>query len=125
MKHVVATDKAPGAIGIYSQAVLSDKVLFCSGQLGMDPKTGEISDDFEEQMRQALKNVVAIVQAAGGKPSDIVRQEVFLTDLANFATVNKVMESFFCPPYPARSCFQVAGLPKGALVEVQATAVLD
>lgn len=99
--------------------------MFLSGQLGLDPVSGELAESFEAQCRQAFRNVFALVEAAGGKPSNIVRQTVFLTDLANFATVNKVMSEIFTAPYPARSCVQISALPKGGLVEVEATVVLD
>lgn len=125
MSEVVVTDKAPAAVGTYSAGIKSGKTVFLSGQLGLDPVSGELAESFEAQCRQAFRNVFALVEAAGGKPSNIVRQTVFLTDLANFATVNKVMSEIFTAPYPARSCVQISALPKGGLVEVEATVVLD
>ena len=91
----------------------------------LDPVSGELPASFEAQCRQAFRNVFAIVKAAGGTPADIVRQTVYLTDLNNFAVVNKVMSEIFSAPYPARSCVQISALPKGGLIEVEATVVLD
>ena len=125
MSEVVVTDKAPAAVGTYSAGIKAGKTVFLSGQLGLDPVSGELAESFEAQCRQAFRNVFALVEAAGGKPSNSVRQTVFLTDLANFATVNKVMSEIFTAPYPARSCVQISALPKGGLVEVEATVVLD
>ncbi len=125
MSEVIVTDKAPAAVGTYSAGIKAGKTVFLSGQLGLDPVSGELAESFEAQCRQAFRNVFALVEAAGGKPSNIVRQTVFLTDLANFATVNKVMSEIFTAPYPARSCVQISALPKGGLVEVEATVVLD
>ena len=125
MSEVVVTDKAPAAVGTYSAGIKAGKTVFLSGQLGLDPVSGELAESFEAQCRQAFRNVFALVEAAGGKPSNIVRQTVFLTDLANFATVNKVMSEIFTAPYPARGCVQISALPKGGLVEVEATVVLD
>ena len=125
MSEVVVTDKAPAAVGTYSAGIKAGKTVFLSGQLGLDPVSGELAESFEAQCRQAFRNIFALVEAAGGKPSNIVRQTVFLTDLANFATVNKVMSEIFTAPYPARSCVQISALPKGGLVEVEATVVLD
>lgn len=125
MSEVIVTDKAPAAVGTYSAGIKAGKTVFLSGQLGLDPVSGELAQSFEAQCRQAFRNVFALVEAAGGKPSNIVRQTVFLTDLANFATVNKVMSEIFTAPYPARSCVQISALPKGGLVEVEATVVLD
>lgn len=125
MSEVVVTDKAPAAVGTYSAGIKAGKTVFLSGQLGLDPVSGELAESFEAQCRQAFRNVFALVEAAGGKPSNIVRQTVFLTDLANFATVNKVMSEIFTAPYSARSCVQISALPKGGLVEVEATVVLD
>lgn len=125
MKEIVVSQNAPAAVGTYSAGVKAGKMVFLSGQLGLDPASGELPASFEAQCRQAFRNVFALVEAAGGAKSDIVRQTVFLTDLANFATVNKVMSEFFEAPYPARSCVQIAALPKGGLIEVEATVVID
>lgn len=125
MKEVVVAPNAPAAVGTYSVAYKCGNTIYCSGQLGLDPSTGELPNSFEAQCRQAFRNVFAVIEAAGGTPKDIVRQTVFLTDLANFAIVNKVMGEIFQAPYPARSCLQISALPKGGLIEVEATAVLN
>ena len=124
MNQVITCENAPAAVGTYSVAFKAGNTLYCSGQLGIDPSTGELPNSVEAQVRQAFRNVFAIVESAGGKPSDIVRQTVYLTDLANFAVVNKVMAEVFKAPYPARSCVKISALPKGGLVEVEATAVI-
>ncbi|WP_290153493.1 Rid family detoxifying hydrolase [Turicimonas muris] len=124
MNQVITCENAPAAVGTYSVAFKAGNTLYCSGQLGIDPSTGELPNSVEAQVRQAFRNVFAIVEAAGGKPADIVRQTVYLTDLANFAVVNKVMAEVFKAPYPARSCVQISAMPKGGLVEVEATAVI-
>lgn len=125
MKEVIVTDKAPAAVGTYSVAFKCGNTVYCSGQLGLDPASGELPTSFESQCRQAFRNVFAVIEAAGGTPKDIVRQTVYLTDLANFPIVNKVMAEIFQAPYPARSCLQISALPKGGLIEVEATAVID
>lgn len=125
VKSVVSSSNAPAALGTYSAGIKAGNTVFLSGQLGIDPASGELPSSFEAQVRQAFRNVFALVEAAGGAPSDIVRQTVYLTDLNNFATVNKVMSEIFEAPFPARSCVQISALPKGALVEVEATVVLD
>ena len=130
--HVIHTDKAPAAIGPYSQAIsvnfaskdTKGTIVFCSGQIGLDPATGNLREGFEAQVDQAFANMQAVVAAAGGEPSGIVKLTLFLTDLANFAVVNAKMESLFQKPYPARSTVGVASLPKGALFEVEATLVV-
>jgi 2-iminobutanoate/2-iminopropanoate deaminase len=124
MNETIIAPKAPAAVGTYSVAVKAGNTLYCSGQLGLDPRTGELPLNFEAQCRQAFMNVFAVLEAAGAAREDIVRQSIFVTDLANFATVNKVMQEYFKAPFPARSCVQVAALPKGGLIEVEATAVL-
>lgn len=121
MSHeIIHTDCAPAAIGPYSQATRGTATVFTSGQLGIDPKTGELPADFEAQARQAFQNVLAIAQAAGGDFSNAMKLTIFLTDMTNFPVVNKVMQEFCQAPYPARSCFAVAALPKDAAVEVEA-----
>jgi reactive intermediate/imine deaminase len=123
--HPIQTDKAPAAIGPYSQAISANfafkgTVVFCSGQIGLDPVTGQLRDGFEVQVDQAFANMKAVVEAAGGNLEGVVKLTLFLTDLANFATVNAKMETLFNKPYPARSTVGVASLPKGALFEVEA-----
>lgn len=121
MAHeILHTDLAPAAIGPYSQATRGTATVFTSGQLGIVPATGELPADFETQARQAFANVLAIAQAAGGDMSNAMKITIFLTDMANFPIVNKVMQEFCQAPYPARSCFAVAALPKDAAVEVEA-----
>ncbi len=124
-KEVVATSAAPAAIGPYSQAIKTGRVVFSSGQIGLDPATGElVSGDIEAQARQAFRNLSAVAGAAGGSLGDAVKVTLFLTDLAHFAKVNQIMAELVPKPYPARSTVGVAALPKGALFEVEAILVL-
>ena len=121
MAHdIIHTDKAPATIGPYSQATKGCANLFTSGQLGIDPVTGELPADFTAQARQAFENLKAIIEAAGGSMTNIMKVTIFLTDMANFPAVNAVMQEYCQAPYPARSCFAVAALPKGGAVEVEA-----
>lgn len=121
MAHeVIHTDKAPAAIGPYSQATKGTATLFTSGQLGIDPATGELPQDFTAQARQAFENLKAIIEAAGGSMSNVMKITIFLTDMSNFPAVNAVMQEYCQAPYPARSCFAVAALPKSGAVEVEA-----
>ncbi len=123
-KKAIQTDAAPKTIGPYSQAVLKGNILFVSGQLGIDPATGKLVDGgVQEQTRQALKNVQAIVEAATMTMKNVTQVQVFLADIADFAQVNEVYKTFFEPPYPARAAVQAAGLPKEARVEILAIAV--
>lgn len=122
-KKAIHTDKAPAAIGPYSQAVQANGFVFLSGQIPLHPETMEIVDgDFEARARQVFENLRAVAAAAGGSLNDVVKLTIFLTDLDNFATVNSVMESYFEQPYPARAAVGVASLPKG--VDVEADAIL-
>lgn len=123
MKKVIETKQAPAAIGPYSQAVEVNNTLFVSGQIPVDPSTGEIAEDIESQAKQSMTNLKAIIEEAGYQVSDIVRCTIFLTDLANFQTVNDIYGSFLEEPFPSRSCVQVAALPKGVQIEVDAIAV--
>jgi 2-iminobutanoate/2-iminopropanoate deaminase len=124
-KEIVSTPAAPAAIGPYSQAVKTGLVVFTSGQIGLDPKTGElVSSEFEPQVRQAFANLAAVANAAGGSLAHAVKFSLFLTDLSRFATVNQIMSELVPRPYPARSTVGVASLPKGALFEVEAVLVL-
>lgn len=121
MKTVISTTAAPGAIGPYSQAIEANGFVFVSGQLAIDPATGEFkAGTIEEQTEQALKNLKAIAEAAGCGLSDVVKTTVFLTDMGNFAAMNGVYAKFFTTDCPGRSAVQVAALPKGAIVEVEA-----
>ncbi len=122
-KEAISSDRAPAAIGTYSQAIKTGNLVFLSGQIPLVPETMEIVEgDFEARARQVFTNLEAVAKAAGGDLNDIVKITVFLTDLDNFATVNSVMESFFDAPYPARAAVGVASSPKG--VDVEADAIL-
>jgi reactive intermediate/imine deaminase len=124
-KDIVSTSAAPAAIGPYSQAVKTGLVVFTSGQIGLDPKTGEmVPGGFEPQVRQAFANLAAVAEASGGSLAHAVKFTLFLTDLGQFGTVNKIMGEVVPQPYPARSTVGVASLPKGALFEVEAILVL-
>jgi 2-iminobutanoate/2-iminopropanoate deaminase len=124
-KEIISTPAAPAAIGPYSQAVRTGLVVFTSGQIGLDPRTGElVGPDFEPQVRQAFANLDAVARAAGGTLGHAVKFTLFLTDLSGFATVNQIMGDVVPKPYPARSTVGVASLPKGALFEVEAVLVL-
>lgn len=125
MKKIIQTDKAPAAIGTYSQAVRAGDTVYLSGQIPLDPKTMElVAGSIEIQIRRVFDNLDAVATAAGGSLQDIVKLNVYLTDLGNFATVNEVMAAHFTKPYPARAAVGVSALPKGAQVEVDAVMVL-
>lgn len=124
-KQAIHTDRAPAAIGTYSQAAQAGNLVFLSGQIPLVPDTMEIvAEDFEARARQVFSNLEAVAKAAGGTLDNVVKITVFLTDLDNFATVNAVMEDFFGEPYPARAAVGVAALPKGVDVEADAILVL-
>ena len=126
MKKIISTSEAPGAIGPYSQAVRSGRFLFCSGQIPLDPKSGQIvSKDISEQTRRVLDNLTAVLKAEGLTFENIVKTTIFLTDLADFQAVNEIYGSYFRQAPPARSTVQVAALPKGARVEIDAIAAAD
>lgn len=123
-RTIIETAEAPAAIGPYSQAVAVGDTVYVSGQIPLDPATMEIvSEAFEPQVRRVLDNVAAVARAAGGSLDDIVKLNVFLTDLSNFQTVNEVMSDYFDEPYPARAAIGVAALPRGASVEMDAVLV--
>lgn len=123
-KKVITTDKAPKAIGAYSQGVLAGNMLFVSGQLGIDPSTGKmVEGGVAAQARQALTNVMAILVEANMSLRDAVQVQVLLADIADFAAVNEVYKEFFTEPYPARAAFAVGALPAGGRVEILVTAV--
>ena len=120
-KEIISTDNAPQAIGPYSQAVKTANLIFISGQIPLDPKTGDIVDgSIEDQANQVLDNIKSICEAAGHGLEDIVKITIFLTDLGNFATVNEVMKNYFKEPYPARATVEISGLPLGVNVEIEA-----
>jgi 2-iminobutanoate/2-iminopropanoate deaminase len=119
----ISTDKAPAAIGPYSQGLDLGNMVFVSGQIPVDPATGTIAEDVEAQALQSLTNLKNVLAAAGLGMENVVKTVVFLADLADFAVVNKVYESFFKAPFPARSCVQVAGIPKGCKLEIECIAV--
>lgn len=125
-KQAVTTDEAPEAIGPYSQAIRAGNLVFCSGQIPLDPSTGELvgDDDVRKQTERVLKNLSAVLDAAGSSLSRVVKATIFLTDLGDFGDVNEVYGSFFeSGPPPARACVQVAALPKGAKVEIEVVAI--
>ena len=124
-RTAISTAQAPAAIGPYSQAIRADGYLFCSGQLGLDPATGDfVAGDVGAQAEQALRNLGAVLEAAGLAFGDVVKTTIFLADMADFATVNGVYGRFVTDPPPARSTVAVAALPKGGRVEIEATARL-
>jgi reactive intermediate/imine deaminase len=119
MKTIINTDNAPSAIGTYSQAVKVNNTVYLSGQIPLVPETMEvISDDFSEQAHQVFKNLSAVCQAADGSLNDMVKVNIFLMDLSQFATVNEVMSQYFDQPYPARAAVQVSRLPKDVAIEI-------
>ncbi|WP_120994368.1 RidA family protein [Stutzerimonas urumqiensis] len=123
-RTVISTDKAPAAIGTYSQAIKVGDTVYLSGQIPLDPASMELVEGFEAQAVQVFENLKAVAEAAGGSLADIVKLNIFLTDLSNFATVNEVMSRYFQSPYPARAAIGVAALPKGSQVEMDAVLVL-
>lgn len=124
MKKQITTDRAPAAIGPYSQAIELNGMIFASGQLPIDPVTGDMPDDAAAQAEQSLANVEAILTEAGSSMDSIVKTTVLLSDIVDFAAVNAVYEKHFSQPFPARSCFAVAALPKGAKVEIEVIAAM-
>ena len=124
-KEIISTENAPKAIGTYSQAIKKNNIVFLSGQIGLDPKTMELVDGIENQINQVFKNLLSVIESAGGKKSDIVKLNIFLNDLSHFVMVNEIMEQYFDSPYPARAAVGVAQLPKGALIEADGFLVLD
>lgn len=124
-KQIIATDGAPKAIGTYSQAVRVGNVVYLSGQIGLDPVSMALVEGIEAQVRRVFDNLAAVAQASGGTLSDIVKLNVYLTDLGHFALVNSIMAEYFQEPYPARAAVGVASLPRGALVEADGVLVLS
>ncbi|MFO7304646.1 MAG: RidA family protein [Gammaproteobacteria bacterium] len=125
-REIIHTPEAPAAIGAYSQAVKCGKTVYVSGQIPLDPATGElVQDSMEAQIRRVFENLRAIVTAAGGDFSHVTKLNVYLTDLSHFALLNKIMGEYFSEPYPARAAVQVAALPRGAAVEMDCIVELD
>ena len=122
MTHV-STPNAPAALGPYSQAVDTGSTVYCSGQLGLDPATGNLADGVQAQTHQALKNLQAVLNEAGLSLDNVFKTTVFVQDLADFGTVNEIYGTYFHGGFPARSCVQIAALPKNALVEIECIAV--
>lgn len=125
-KEIISTENAPQAIGPYSQAVKAGNLIFISGQVPLNPKTGDlVTESIEDQARQVLDNVKSICESAGQSLDDIVKISIFLTDLNNFAVVNDVMKEYFSEPYPARATVEVSGLPLGVNVEIEAIVLIN
>ena len=125
-KAIIQTDQAPAAIGTYSQAVKVNNTVYLSGQIPLVPETMEVvAGDFSAKTRQVFDNLKAVCEAAGGELKDIVKLNIYMTDLANFATVNEIMATYFQEPYPARAAVGVAALPKGVPIEMEAVMVLS
>ena len=116
----IQTDNAPAAIGPYSQAIRHDNTIYISGQIPLDPATGELVEGIDAQITQVFDNLRAVAEAAGTNLDSALKVTVFLTDLGHFSKVNEAMEQYFSTPYPARAAIEVAGLPKGAMVEADA-----
>ncbi|KVW99525.1 RidA family protein [Thiobacillus denitrificans] len=123
-KSIIQTADAPAAIGTYSQAVRVDHTVYMSGQIGLEPASMQMIDGIDAQIHQVFKNLAAVATAAGGSLADVVKLNVFLTDLGHFPRVNEIMAGYFSPPYPARAAVGVAALPRGALVEADAVMVV-
>ncbi|UVE17714.1 RidA family protein [Pseudomonas sp. LS44] len=124
-KIVITSPKAPAAIGTYSQAIRAGNTVYLSGQIPLNPQTMELVEGFEAQTVQVFENLKAVIEASGGYMSNLVKLNIFLTDLSHFATVNDVMSRYFEQPYPARAAIGVAALPRGAQVEMDGILVLE
>ena len=123
-KTIISTENAPAAIGTYSQAVRVENTVYLSGQIPLNPATMEMVEGFEQQTVQVFENLKAVAEAAGGSLSDIVKLNIFLTDLGNFTALNEVMGRYFSAPYPARAAVGVASLPRNSCVEMDAVLYL-
>ncbi|WP_280771088.1 RidA family protein [Salipaludibacillus daqingensis] len=121
-KQPIQTNEAPSAIGPYSQAVKTGDIVYTSGQIGLDPSSGEMVDGLESQAHQVMKNVKAVLAAADCDMNDVIKSMIFMQNMEDFVTVNEIYASYFEEPYPARSAVEVAKMPKGALVEVEVIA---
>ncbi len=124
MKKIIKTENAPAAVGPYSQAIRAGDILFISGQLGIDPASGKLAEGIETQVERALENVKAIVEKAGGGMGSIVKVTVLLQSMGDFKTMNSIYGRYFTEDQPARAAFEVAALPLGGLVEIEAVAFL-
>lgn len=123
-KQIIQTQGAPAAIGTYSQAVKVGNTVYLSGQIGLDPASMQLVDGIEAQVHRVFSNLKAVTEAAGGNLGDVVKLNIFLTDLSHFTLVNTIMAEYFSQPYPARAAVGVASLPRGALVEADGVMVL-
>jgi len=123
-KEAISSKHAPAALGPYSQGVRAGWTVYLSGQLGLDPASGNLADGVEAQTHQVFKNLRAVAQAAGGELADMVKLTILMADLADFAKVNEIMATYFTPPYPARATYQVAALPRAARIEIEGILVL-
>ncbi len=122
-KEIVSTSNAPAAVGPYSQAVITGDLVFCSGQIPLNPETGTVDgNSIEAQTRQCLKNLKAVLEAAGSSLQHAVKVNIYITDMKDFPAVNGIYAEYFEEPYPARACVQVAALPLGVMVEIEAVA---
>jgi reactive intermediate/imine deaminase len=124
-KYIIQTPDAPAAIGTYSQAVRMENTVYLSGQIGLDPTNMQMVEGIEAQVHRVFQNLRAVATAAGGSLDDVVKLNIFLTDLGHFAKVNEIMATYFHPPYPARAAVGVASLPRNALVEADGVIVLQ
>lgn len=122
MKEIISTTKAPAAVGTYSQGVKFNGVYYFSGQIGINPETGLMNENFDHQLSQVMKNIDGLLASQNLKREDVIKTTIFLQDLADFGKVNDAYVKFFSQPYPARSCVQAAKLPKDALVEIEVIA---
>jgi reactive intermediate/imine deaminase len=123
-KQIIQTQGAPAAIGTYSQAVKAGNTVYLSGQIGLDPATMQMVDGIEAQVHRVFSNLKAVAEAAGGSLADVVKLNIFLTDLSHFTLVNTIMAEYFSQPYPARAAVGVASLPRAALVEADGVMVI-
>jgi reactive intermediate/imine deaminase len=123
-KEAIHSQHAPAALGPYSQGIRAGQTVYLSGQLGLDPATGNLVDGIDAQAHQVFKNLRAVAQAAGGDLDDVVKLTILMADLADFGKVNEIMSTYFKAPYPARATYQVAALPKAAKLEVEGILIL-
>ena len=124
-KEPIETKKAPQAIGTYSQAIRTGNTVYLSGQIGLDPETMQMAEGIEDQAHRVFQNLRAVAEAAGGRLDDMVKLTVYLTDLVHFPRINEIMAGYFSRPYPARAAVGVAGLPRNAMIEIEAVMVLS